>query len=89
MSDNPLMSEQWVEKTNALVGVDLSQPAPEMRYQLLQGRVHTVQYFPDGAIARGEVEPGALPFSVVDDGWYDWDGTFLGDNPSLPEWVDE
>lgn len=87
--DSPLTTERWIEKTNALVGVDLSQPAPEMRYQLLEGRVHTLQLFPDGSRAMGEVEPNALPFVVQADGWYNWDGAFLGDEPNLPDWVDE
>lgn len=84
--DGALMTEQWIAKTNFAVGVDLSQPPPEMRYQLLQGRVHTLQLFPSGAIARGEVAPADLPFPIETEGWYNGDGLFLGDDPSLPTW---
>lgn len=85
--DSPLLSEQWIEKTNFPVGVDLSQPAPEMRYQLLQGRMHTLQLFPSGAIARGEIDPTLAGFPLDSgEGWYDGDGKFLGDDPALPAW---
>jgi hypothetical protein len=84
---NPLMSAQWIEKTNFPVGVDLTQEPPEMRYQLLNGRMHTLQFFPSGAIARGEVDPAAVDFPVdMGEGWYDGDGQFLGDDPAFPEW---
>lgn len=84
--DNPLMTEQWIAKTDFPIGVDLSQPPPEMRYQLLQGRLHTLQLFPSGAIARGEIEPASAGFQVDQEGWYDGDGKFLGDDPELPAW---
>jgi len=87
MADDPLATDQWLAKTESPVGVDLSLPPPEMRYQLLQGRVHTVQFFPDGSIARGEVAPSDVGFSLAaGEGWYDWDGTFFGDDPSIPNW---
>ncbi len=85
--DNPHLSDQWIEKTNFPVGVDLTQPPPEMRYQLLQGRMHTLQLFPSGAIARGEIDPTLAGFPTdAGEGWYLFDGTFLGDEPQLPEW---
>lgn len=87
MADDPLATDQWLAKTEHPMGVDLSLPPPEMRYQLLQGRVHTLQLFPDGSIARGEVEPKDVGFPLDrGEGWYDWDGQFYGDDPSLPEW---
>ena len=85
--DGALLTEQWIAKTNFPVGVDLSQDPPEMRYQLLEGRMHTLQLFPSGAIARGEVDPASVGFPVgTGEGWYDGDGRFLGDDPQLPEW---
>lgn len=85
--ENPLLSEQWVEKTNWPIGFVPGQPIPEMRYQLLQGRMHTLQLFPSGAIARGEIDPALAGFPLDGgEGWYDGDGKFLGDDPSLPDW---
>lgn len=84
--ENPLLTERWVEKTAYPVGVDLSLPPPEMRYQLLQGRMHTLQLFPGGAIARGEIDPTLAGFPLEGEGWYDGDGKFLGDDPALPDW---
>ncbi len=82
-------SEAWAEKTDFLVGADLSQPAPVMRYQLLQGRIFTLQLFPDGSTARGEV--GREEFEAYtsrplgDEGWYDPFGEFLGDDPGIAD----
>lgn len=80
-------SERWAEKTDSLIGCDLSQPAPVMRYQLLQGRIYTLQLFPDGSTARGEVEREEFERftsrSLGDDGWYDPFGEYLGDNPGI------
>lgn len=85
--ESPLLTEQWIEKTSLPFGVDLSQDPPEMRYQLLEGRMHTLQLNPSGAITRGEVAPGDVGFPVdMGEGWYDGDGKFLGDDPQLPEW---
>lgn len=81
-----LFSEQWVEKTNFPIGVDLTQPPPQMRYQLLQGRMHTLQLMPSGGIVRGEIDPALAGFPLQGEGWYDRDGTFLGDDPQLTEW---
>ncbi len=82
--DDALTSEQWIEKTNFLIGIDLSQPPPQMRYQLLQGRMHTLQLFPSGAIARGEIDPAHAGFPLTGgEGWYDGAGQFLGDDPGL------
>lgn len=85
-TENPHETDRWVEKTAYPIGVDLTQAPPEMRYQLLGGRVFTLQLFPSGGVARGEIEPDALDFPTDEDGWYDADGNFLGDDPNLPEW---
>ena len=77
--------ERWAEKTDFLVGIDLSQPAPELRYQLLGGALHTLQLMPDGAVVRGQLDPGQVPFPTPEEGWYDWDGAFLGDEAGLPQ----
>lgn len=85
--EDPHSTEQWIAKTDFPIGVDLSQPPPEMRYQLLQGRMHTLQLFPSGAIARGEIDPIFAGFQPAGgEGWYLHDGTFLGDDPQLPTW---
>jgi hypothetical protein len=84
--ENPHETEQWLAKTAAPIGVDLTQAPPEMRYQLLGDRVFTLQLFPSGAIARGEVAQSQLDFPTAEEGWYDGFGTFLGDEPNFPEW---
>jgi hypothetical protein len=83
---NPYETDRWIEKTAAPIGVDLTQAPPEMRYQYLGGRVFTLQFFPSGAIARGELSPGQLDFVPEAEGWYDGEGKFLGDEPNFPEW---
>lgn len=84
--DNPLMTDQWVAKTNFPVGVDLTQVPPEMRYQYLGGRIFTIQFFPSGDVAKGELAPADLDFPVQEEGWYGAMGEFLGDEPNLPNW---
>lgn len=68
-----------------LPGIDLSQPAAELRYQLLAGSLHTLQLMPDGSVVRGQLDPGQVSFPTPEEGWYDWDGTFLGDDAQLPQ----
>jgi hypothetical protein len=88
MADD-VTSERWAEKTGTLIGADLSQPAPVMRYQLLPGQdvIHTLQLFPDGSTARGRL--GREEFEqftgkpLGDAGWYDPWGEFLGDDPQI------
>lgn len=75
---------RWRAKTDFLPGINLSQPAPEMRYQLLDGRVYTLQIMPNGSVTRGELEIAQLSFPLPAEGWYDWDGTYLGEDPMLP-----
>lgn len=87
MAEDPLASDQWIAKTEHPVGVDLSVPPPEMRYQLLEGRVYTIQLFPNGEIAKGEIAIKDAGFPMdKGEGWYDWDGTFYGNDPSFPKW---
>lgn len=82
-----LLTERWIGKTAHPVGVYLTQPPPEMRYQLLQGRLHTLQRFPSGAVARGEIDSADAGFPLqAGDGWYDGNGRFLGDDPAFPDW---
>jgi hypothetical protein len=85
--DRDVTSDGWAEKTNFLPGIDLDQPGPELRYQLLQGKVFTLQLFPSGAVARGEIAPKELAALIqtdpTEDGWYHPDGRFLGDEPGL------
>lgn len=87
--DRDVTSEGWAEKTDFLPGLDLDQPAPQLRYQLLEGRVFTLQRFPSGATARGEIELGQLAAQIGreprEDGWYAPDGSFLGDDAGLAD----
>lgn len=87
--DRDETSEGWAEKTNFLPGVYEGQAPPELRYQLLQGKVFTLQLFADGAVARGEIEPrqmeSLIGAAAQEDGWYHPDGTYLGDEPGFPE----
>jgi hypothetical protein len=86
MPDSPYETEQWLAKTSFPIGVDLTQAPPEMRYQLLEGRVFTLQLFPGGDVAKGELAPADLDFELQGEGWYDGFGAFLGDDPQFPEW---
>lgn len=82
-------TQAWADKTDFLIGADLSAPPPEMRYQLLAGRVYTLQRFPSGSVARGEISlPEFEAFTGKElgaDGWYDPWGEFLGDEPGFSQ----
>jgi hypothetical protein len=72
----------WEDKTNFLVGMpeDLSE-LPELYYQALLGNVYTLQRWPDGSTARGEMALAELESRVggpVKEGWYDAAGKYLG-----------
>lgn len=83
-------SKHWADKTSGLVGADLDLPAPVMRYQLLQGLIHTLQLFPDGSTARGMVEREEFERytgkTLGDEGWYDPFGEYLGDDPGIADY---
>lgn len=83
--ENPLLDEQWIEKTNFPIGVDLTQPPPQMRYQLMGGKMYTLQLSPSGAITRGEIDPAHAGFQLQGEGWYNGQGEFLGDDPSIED----
>ncbi len=60
---------------------------PELRFQLLQGVVYTLQVWASGSTSRGSVPVKELQDRVgheLQDGWYDALGTYLGDDPQLP-----
>jgi hypothetical protein len=88
MSDEALNTQSWQDKTEDLIGLpsDLSQ-LPTLRYQALQGRVFTLQVWPDGSTVRGEVEVThleGLAGGGIKEGWYDALGNFLGAEAGLP-----
>jgi hypothetical protein len=60
---------------------------PRLFYQALLGRVFTLQRWPDGSTARGEVslaELEALVGGTVREGWYDAAGIYRG---AYIDWV--
>lgn len=66
---------------------------PELRYQLLNGRVFTLTVWRSGSTARGSVPVQELVdragSSELEDGWYSALGEYLGDDPGLPPPPDE
>jgi len=65
-----------------------SSPAqiPELRYQVLGGRVYTKTRWADGSTARGEVELVVLDRlrgePTTREGWYGAAGNYLGSDPA-------
>ena len=59
---------------------------PEVRYQVLEGRVHLLQRWKDGTTLRGEIELRTLENLVgapPQEGWYNALGHYLGANAQL------
>jgi hypothetical protein len=84
---DPHASRRWLEKTGYAIGVPEDPDAiPEVRYQLLQGRVYTLKTWRDGSTIRGEIDLDTLAVvvgSTPQEGWYDALGNYLGDDPGL------
>jgi hypothetical protein len=73
----------WEGKTSFAPGLS-DDNAPTLRYQALHGRVYTLQAWPDGSTARGEVELAhleALAGGPVKEGWYSALGEWVGASP--------
>lgn len=77
--------QRWIDKTDFLPGIDLRVAPPVMRYQLRGDQVYTLQMFPDGSRAAGQVDKSLLPFAWQGEGWYNGQGEFLGDDAQLPD----
>ena len=78
----PRINPTWEGKTSFLIGMpdDLSH-LPTLHYQLIQGRVFTLQQWPDESVSRGEVSLQQLvnlTEQPLEDGWYSASGTYLG-----------
>ncbi len=73
----------WAEKVSFMPGVPEDDDAvPELYYQVLLGRVHTLQRWKNGSTARGEVGLAELEAvaggSITREGWYDALGRYVG-----------
>ena len=60
---------------------------PEVRYQVLAGRVYVLTVWKDGSTARGETDLDSLArrrgAPVTQEGWYDVFGRYLGADAKL------
>ena len=68
------------------IGADPRQQPAELRYQRLGDMVYTIQLFPDGSVARGQLTPAEVSFHTPNEGWYNWDGEFMGADPGLSDY---
>ena len=89
MSNNPLKTKRWKEKTNFVPGIVPSVTVvPKTRYQVLNGQVFYLQVYGNtGETARGQMTLAELEQQfgepVTKEGWYDHAGKYLGDDPGL------
>jgi len=69
---------------------DLTQ-IPTLVYQVIEGRVFTLEKWPNGTTTRGEATLEALQRlhgSAPKAGWYSASGKYLGSDPGLkPDWI--
>lgn len=69
-------------------GIAEGTDVPDLRFQVLHGRVYTLQVWADGSTARGEMTLDELEAhlgrEIKQEGWYDHEGTYLADDPRLP-----
>lgn len=81
MSDD-LRTAAWKEKTDFVPGMGPDTLIPELRFQVLHGRVYSLQVWPNGSTARGTMTLDELEKQigkpVVKEGWYDHEGEYLG-----------
>ena len=84
---DPLRTDRWKEKTSFIPGIGPDTEIPETRYQVLNAQVFSLQVFPSGTTSRGQMTLSELEDQlgkpVTKDGWYDHEGTYLGDDPGL------
>lgn len=82
-------SARWRDKTNYAPGVpDDPDAIPEVRFQVLLGRVHVLKRWRDGSTVRGELDLDfieGLSGAPPREGWYDALGTYLGADPGLED----
>ncbi len=61
---------------------------PELRYQVIGGRVYSIKRWRDGSSARGETDLDTLAAlagkAITREGWYDALGAYVGDDPKWP-----
>lgn len=74
---------EWEGKTSWAPGVpDDPDAIPELLYQVILGRVHTLTRWKDGSTSRGEVTLQDLEAlagqAITKEGWYDALGKYLG-----------
>ena len=88
MTDDILRTERWKEKTGFVPGLAPDTIVPEIRYQVLNGQVFYIQVWGNtDETARGQLTLAELEDQlgkpVTKEGWYDHEGTYLGDDPGL------
>ena len=91
--DNILRTDRWKEKTNFVPGLvfdeDGKADIPDLRFQVLGGKVFSIQTWRDGSTGRGEMSledlGKKLGKNITKEGWYDFDGTYLGLAPEMTE----
>lgn len=86
--------QRWALKTEFVPGMPTDwSSVPQLRYQVLQGQVYTLERRRDGQTTRGQVNLAALEAlrgePVTDEGWYDPMGQFLGDDPGFEQDTEE
>lgn len=80
-----ILPEELREKYAFAPGVPTDPAAiPTVRFQVLGGRVYTLEVWKDGSTVRGEMPLADLSHrfgrKVEQEGWYDVLGTYLGDD---------
>lgn len=92
--DDILRTDRWKEKSGFVPGLvfpdengEGGTQVPELRFQVLNGNVYTLQVWPDGETARGQLTLAELESqlgeSVTKEGWYDHTGKYLGSRANL------
>jgi hypothetical protein len=76
-----------MEKENWLPGMPADpDKIPQLRYQVIGGRVYSLQKWRDGSSARGEIGLDVLERlrgkPVTREGWYDALGEWIGADPN-------
>lgn len=87
MSDTFEPGPDWEDKTGFAPGVpDDPDAIPELFYQVLLGKVFTLQRWKDGSTVRGEILLADLEAlagqTISKEGWYDALAKYIG--PELP-----
>lgn len=84
---SPEDAKRLEAKMDFAIGLTDETEIPETRFQVLHGRVYTLQRWGSGSSARGETTldelERVLGFKVTKDGWYDHEGRYLANDPGL------